>query len=113
MNIKFKSTKQSLPPNQQYILCIKIDRSLYHSDTPTPEFYKCEWSWSDGDGGQLYHSEEYSLENPPEEYPFLLILDGEGHTIWTNETNKWNPEIEHIWWIEQKEFNNIWQNSNH
>jgi len=113
MKLQFNSTKQNLPKDNQYILCIKIDRSMYYADTPLPEFYKCEWSWSDGDGSQLCHSEEYTLENPPEDYPFLLILDGQGHTIWTNETNKWNPEIEHVWWISQKEFDNIWKNSKH
>ncbi len=113
MNIQFKSTKQSIPKDKEYILCIKIDRSLYYTDTPLPEFYKCEWSWHDGDGSQMSHFEEYTLENPPEDYPFLVILNGEGHTIWTNETNKWNSEIEHIWWIGQKEFDDIWKNSKH
>ena len=113
MNIKFKSTKDELPQHEQYILAIKTERSSYHQDTPTPEFYKCEWSWYDDDGGQLIHSDEYTIENPPEGYPFLLILDGEGYTIWTNSVNKWNPVVEHIWWISQKEFNYIWSNSIH
>jgi hypothetical protein len=113
MKLEFISTKQRLPKDQEYILCIKTDRSMYHADSPSPEFYKCEWSWSDGDGGQLIHNKKYTLENPPKEYPFLLILDGEGYVFWTNETNKWNPEIEHTWWISQKEFDKVWKNSKH
>jgi hypothetical protein len=113
MKLEFKSTKQSLPKDGEYILCIKTDRSLFYEDSPLPEFYQCEWSWSDGEGCQLCHSEEYSLENPPEGYPYLLILNGDGYSIWTNETNPGNPEIEHIWWMSQKEFDTVWKNSKH
>jgi hypothetical protein len=113
MNLTFKSTKDYLPDDEEFILCIKTDRSMYYEDSPLPEFYQCEWSWSDGDGGQAFHSEEYTLENPPEDFPFLLILDGQGHTIWTNEVNKNNPDIEHVWWMSQKEFNSIWKNAKH
>lgn len=113
MKLEFKSTKDTLPKDGEHILCLKRDRSMYYEDSPLPEFYKCEWSWSDGDGGQSYHSEEYTLDNPPEDFPFLLILNGEGHTIWTNETNKWNPDIDQVWWINQTEFDTIWKNSKH
>lgn len=113
MNLTFKSTKQELPKDGEYILYIKNDKSMYYRDTPMPTFSECEWCWSDGDGSQSTHDEEYSLKNPPEDYPFLLILDGDGYIIWTNETNKWNPEIDHIWWIGQTEFDKIWNDSTH
>jgi hypothetical protein len=113
MKLEFKSTKDVLPKDGDYILCIKTDRSMYCEDSPLPEFYQCEWSWFDGDGGQLLHSDEYSLENPPEDYPFLLILNGDGFVIWTNETNKNNPNIEHVWWMSQKEFNTVWSFAKH
>lgn len=113
MNIQFKSTKQELPKHGQYILYIKREQSMFYKDSPLPTFAKCEWSWHDGDGTQICHDNKYSVEKPPEEYPFLLILDGEGYTIWTNETSKYDPEIKHFWWIDQKEFDKIWEKSQH
>ena len=113
MNIKFKSTKQELPKHKQYILYIKRERSHLYKDTPMPTFAKCEWSWDDGSGCQLCHNKKYTMENPPKDYQYLTILDEEGDIIWTNETNKYNPEIEHFWWIYQKEFDKIWKKSKH
>ena len=113
MKLNFTSTKEKLPQHGEYILYIKTDRSLYHEDTPEPIFARCEWQWDDSDGSALCHDEEFSIENPPEDYPFLNIINGEGYTIWSNMTNKNNPEIENIWWMTQKEFNAVWKNAKH
>lgn len=109
MNLKFKSTKEQLPKDGEYIFYIKNDRSLYYEDSPIPTFAKCEWTWEDGEGSQLSHDNYANLDNPPEDYPYLTILDAEGFSIWTNYTNKNNPEIEHFWWMPQKELTSEWK----
>jgi hypothetical protein len=114
MQLKFISTKEKLPKNGEYIFAIKTNRQLMYKDAGEPAFIKCEWAWNDGDGGSCgCKKSESSIENMPEGYKYLDIMDGEGYVIWTSETNVGNPKTEHFWWMTQKEFDNIWKKTKH
>jgi hypothetical protein len=113
MKLQFKSTLESLPEHGEFIVYFKLEESHYHSPTPMVEYAKCEWSWEDGDGGSCGHTSDCTLANPPEDYPLLTILDEEGYTVWTNCTNKHNPDIEHVWWMSQTDFDNTFNDAEH
>ena len=113
MKLQFKSTAESLPKHGEYIVYIKLSRSPFYSPTPMFEYAECEWSWRSEDEGFCGHTPDCTLANPPEDYPFLNIQNRNGDTLWSNHTNKYNPDIEHVWWMSQEDFDNAYIDAEH
>ena len=113
MKLQFKSTLESLPKHGEYIVYIKLSRESFYSPTPMFEYAECEWSWRSEDEGFCGHDPDCTLANPPEDYPFLNIQNQNGDTLWTNFTYKDNPNIEHVWWMSQEDFDNAFIDADH
>jgi hypothetical protein len=113
MKLQFKSTAESLPKHGEYIVYIKLSRESFYSPTPMFDYAGCVWTWRSEDEGFCGHTTDCTLANPPEDYPFLNIQNRNGDTLWSNHTNKYNPDIEHVWWMSQEDFDNAFIDAEH
>lgn len=113
MELKFNSSEEKLPKHHSHILYIEIENSVYFDDEAVMTHSKCEWCWSDGDGMDVCHAKEFSLNNPPKDFPYLSIIDHDGFIIWTNDDDEKDLKTNHFWWMYKSEFNKILKNSKH
>lgn len=111
MNIKFTSSKETLPKHGQTIGYWKDEDYVGMGYFPTFHYTTCEWQWDDGNGGAFCHSEEddYTIDNPPEGFPFLNIICGDsGRSLWCNfkdsDGTVWDVNL---WWIDVNELESV------
>ena len=104
MNLKFQSTKTILPKDGEGILYINMRHGM-SSVSAEPRYTTVEWQWWNEDLDGLSHDPEYSLDNRPEDYPYLCILDGNDVIYDDLPSPKRGPEKKnHFWWIREEDF---------
>jgi hypothetical protein len=105
MNLKFKSTREQLPADDISIFYIK-ERDTLYGYSIEPKFTKVEWQWEDGEGTSVIHDNQFTVENRPEGFPYLTLVDEDGFTMWSDYfMPHWErQEPQHFWWITEDEF---------